>query len=369
METQGKDYLLLSDGSKLKWLDTTYKTYLNRMTVLYGPTGSGKTTILNEIMYLLNHHIPLVFVIAPTNFANGIYTDKIPSRCIKPGTSVDDTIDFLQKLLVRQKNVTNIYNMVNNVLNLKSIFDKIVDTRAKALANLAVRGADKSLKDTMRSHTLNIAEKKSKKIAIIETRDSILRRIYKICISKHKDSLARDSSLTKKQNLIIRFLYINPQCLLLLDDCASRFKTWVKKSTVIKEIFYEFRHYNGTTVILAQNDKEIDSEFRKNVHNSIFADEQSAISNFTRASNGYGKPTKKRAAMCVEVVYPQDATKCKHFKKLLYFNNSADPFRFFQADLYEDFRMCGDGVWKLNKKIDVVQRPDKDDNPIFNMYI
>ena len=52
----------------------------------------------------------------------------------------------------------------------------------------------------------------------------------------------------------------NPNIMLILDDCASQFKKWYKKSSIIKQIFYEGRWRFFTTVITAQDDKEIDSD-------------------------------------------------------------------------------------------------------------
>ena len=44
--------LCLSDKTKLKWLPKNHKDYLNRTTIIYGRTNSGKSTIIDDIMYL-----------------------------------------------------------------------------------------------------------------------------------------------------------------------------------------------------------------------------------------------------------------------------------------------------------------------------
>jgi hypothetical protein len=154
-----------------------------------------------------------------------------------------------------------------------------------------------------------------------------------------------------------------------LDDCASRFKTWVKKSTIIKQIFYEFRHNGGTTIMTAQNDKEIDSEYRKNVMVSIFTDERSAVSNFTRGSNSFGKSTKAYAEKCIAATFAQAKNEPKHYKKLVHFNNSPDPFRYVQADLYDDFKVGSKAIWLLDQEADNHEEEEQKNNPLFEKYL
>ena len=97
--------ITLPDKTKLKWFEKDYKNYLNKTTIVYGRTNSGKSTIIEEIMYLCKDYIPTVFVIAPTNSSNNAYTNKIP-------TSVEElellsTDAFLQSTL-RGQNVGKI---------------------------------------------------------------------------------------------------------------------------------------------------------------------------------------------------------------------------------------------------------------------
>lgn len=358
--------IVLTDGSRLEWLEKSYKIFLNKMTIIYGPSGSGKTTILNEIMYLLKPHIPHVWVISPTNFANKMFVGKVAPHCIKPGTDVTKTIQFLEKLLSHQRNVKNLYEMSNDIEILESIFKKIFDTRASSMVNQIRNDASRFIQITNGMRTLNIAERKVKILDIEKKRDNMLRRIYKACITKHKSSLDRDT-LTEQENVAIKFININPRCLLILDDCASRFKEWVKKSSTIKQIFYEFRNYGGSTCITAQNDKEIDSEYRKNAMVNIFTDDQSAVSNFTRPSNSYSKHTKEKAMLCINAIYSQ-TSRVKHYKKLVYFNNSSDPFRYTQADLYNDFRMGCSYDWLMSKKISEKNEESEEINPYFERY-
>lgn len=44
---------IISDGVSINYIPKDYKYYLNKSTILFGASGSGKSTILIEILYLL----------------------------------------------------------------------------------------------------------------------------------------------------------------------------------------------------------------------------------------------------------------------------------------------------------------------------
>ena len=158
-------------------------------------------------------------------------------------------------------------------------------------------------------------------------------------------------NLTEEELCCVNYLDFKPHVLLIFDDCASIFKKWVKESTVIKEMFYNGRHYYITIIITAQDDKEIVSELRKNAIINIFTTHQSAQANFTRSANAYPKHERERADLCIKKIFKQDSQK-KNFKKLVYVqNNDDDPFYYTIADLYGNFRVGCPALWKLDEKI------------------
>jgi predicted AAA+ superfamily ATPase len=57
---------------------------MNKTTILYGPRESGKSTLIEEIIYLCKDHIPVVFLVLGTNVDNsGAFSNRIPKTCIK----------------------------------------------------------------------------------------------------------------------------------------------------------------------------------------------------------------------------------------------------------------------------------------------
>jgi hypothetical protein len=338
--------LVLSDKTKLKYFTKNYKYFLNKTTIAYGRTMSGKSTIIEEIMFLCKDYIPTVFVVAPTNSSNNAYTDKIPSQFILKNLEVE----WLDSFLHRQKNSAGAYINANKLEVLKMLFDRISDDTSQTLELSIGKKAKNSIIFIEESY-MDFSNKKSQKAQIMEERGNMLRKLYKTTIRFNKVQLEQQSNLSKSERAALSFLDFNPNIMLILDDCASTFKKLYKKSTAIKEIFYEGRHYFITTLISAQDDKEIDSELRKNTTVSIFTTSQASTSNFERASNGYAKHEKVKAKHCIETVFKQDENDIKHHRKLVYLQGESEPFRYTIADLYDDFRMGSIPMWEYAEKI------------------
>lgn len=355
--------LFLSDRTKLRWLTKSHTDYLNKTTIIYGRTNSGKSTIIEEIMFLCKDFIPTVFVVAPTNSSNNAYTDKIPSQFILKELDVD----WLDKFLTRQKNSAGAYINANKIDILKDLFNRISDDTATALEISIAKKAHNSMLMIDES-SMEFIEKKKQKAQILVDRDEMLRKLYKTSIRHNKVALEQKSDLRKSEKAALSFLDFNPNVLLILDDCASKFKKMYKKSSAIKEIFYEGRHYFITLIISSQDDKEIDSELRKNTTISIFTTAQSATSNFERSSNGYPKHEKLRAKLCTETVFKQDDNDIRHYQKLVYIQNQSDPFRYTIADVRDDFRMGSKPMWEYSDKIKSKQDSLNKDNPLFDKY-
>jgi hypothetical protein len=350
--------LQLSDRSKLKYFEKSAKYYLNKTTIIYGRTNSGKTTIIDEVMFLLKPHIPLIFVVAPTNASNNAYTDKIPPQCIFKELDVN----WLEKLLTRQKNSAGAYINANKLPTLKALFDMVSDSSSRSIELSIIKKAANAL-IYLDECVMDFSSKKLQKSQILVERDVILKKIYKTSIRYNKVNLENDKALTKSQKAALAFLDFNPNIVLILDDCASKFKMMAKKSTAIKEIFYEGRHYFITLIISAQDDKEIDSELRKNTTVSMFTTAQSATSNFERTSNGYPKHEKLMAKLCTDTIFKQDSNDLTHFRKFVYIQNESNPFCYTIADLYDDFTMGSSPLWdfsnRIGKKSDTVDKNNK----------
>jgi hypothetical protein len=339
--------LLLDDGTNLPWLRKSAEFYLNKTTLIYGQTDSGKSTIIDEILFLCKDVISFPFVICPTSQSNSFYSSRIPESCIK--LNLDKA--WIEKFAKQQSNRARIYNTANSMKNLESLFNKTPNNkRAKTVEDTIRTSGTQYHRDIDNSTTMTFIQKREQKKEINKSMAKKLVELYKTHIRLHKVVLEKRDDLTKDEQCSLKYLDFRPHCLLIFDDCAAVFKKWVKESPTIKTLFYAGRHDYITFIITTQDDKEIDSELRKNSKVSIFTTEQAAISNYDRPSNSYPKHIKARAILSAKKIFEQDGT--RNFRKLVHLSGvSGDPFYYTVADLYDEFHVGAPSVWELDQKI------------------
>ncbi len=362
--------LYLEDGSALRWFTRSYEDFLNKTTLIYGRTQSGKSTIVLEIMNMLKDHISIPFVVSQSNAAD--FIGKIPKNCINPSI----TKEWLEEFLLAQKGRADLYNKANNMKTLKFLFDKIKTAQAENMEKMLVQMAEKHIGNIEYNNKLDYSAKREQIKAIQEMQVKKLVELYKSNIRSYKYILdGMVDKLSRDEICCLNYLDFVPHALLVFDDCASVFKKWVKQSTVIKEIFYAGRWAYITFIITSQDDKEIESELRKNAIVSFFTTPQAAIANFTRASNAYPKHEKLRADLAVKRIFKgaaeaNSSLRTKNFKKLVYIQNREDPFMYIIAELCLDFKMGCPSLWDLDKKIEETKAGNSNEElqGFFNRY-
>lgn len=369
METQTNKDLILDDGSSIEMFNKDYNKFFNRTTIIYGRTDSGKSTIINELMFLLKDHISIPFVICESSVVikASPYFNKIPNPLIK----FSATKAWFEEVLKFQKGRTAIFITANDICNLKILFDKINSSAGNEIEQSIICNSEKYINMIMANTKLSNSQRKKQKDKIEKTQATHLKKLYKNYVRKYKTTLECIKDLTPDEICCINYLDFNPSLLIIYDDCAANFKSWVKSSTSIKEIFYNGRHYNITQIISVQDDKEIDSELRKNALISIFTTERSATSNFERKSNNYQKDEVKYAAICSKKIFDiNDYGMEKNFRKLIYMLNAGNkPFQYTIADIPEDFQLGCPALWKIDTRLkDLKKNNLSSNNAFFDNY-
>jgi len=339
-------YILLEDQSKLHWLPKRYDLYFNKTTLIFGAPQTGKTTILDEILYLCRNKAPVIFAIAPTNASNNTYTGKIPKSCILSELK----IPWIENFVRRQRYLAEVYQNSNNLATLKSLFCRVATDSDIRLVKTTVKRATDAV-SFIEKQDWPFSKKRSQRIEITQVRDNFLRKYFKNVIRSKKHILMARIDLSILERGALDYLDINPNAVLILDDCASNFKKWYKQTTAFKEMFYNVRWLNLTLIITTQDDKEIDSELRKSSMIQIFTSSQIASANFERGSNFYSKDIRLRSQRCIKACFDQPKGELPHFRKLVYIRGDSEPFRYTIAELYEDFKFGCSELWKFDKKI------------------
>jgi len=339
--------LSLSDGSRLHWLEKDPALFLDQTIAIYGRRKSGKSTMIDDIMYVLRNDISIVFVVSQTASSTNPYEGKLPKCCVKHNASKE----WLESLVNNQKKRALIYNTANNEKILESLFKKIQSPTASAMQKSIILKANQKLQ-TLEQSTLQFAVKRLQKQEIQKIMRKAILTLYKKEIANFSHQLLARKDLTTQERIAIQYLNFNPRVLLVFDDCASVFKKWTKESPLINEIFYNGRWLFFTVIISTQTDKVVSTELRGNAMINIFTNKEAAITNFNRNSNGYTKEDRQRAATCVEMVFGSSHDDHNH-KKLVYLPFvDGDLFRYTVADIHDAFQMCSPIVWELDNGSD-----------------
>lgn len=366
----GKE-LILQDGTKLEWLTKSPHTFLNKSIVLYGLSGTGKSKIILDILYIMRNHISFPFIITKSQ-ASALenFGKIIPRGCIKWNL----TKEWLELFIIKQTERASIYNTVNKLENLKKVFDMIDNNTATLLETQVIHDADCRIQSIELNSTIAYAKKTNLTKGIRKARDEALAVLYKKFIRVYRVELdGIRPEMTRACQLVIKFLDFMPHALLVFDDCAFMIKQWVKESTSMKDLFYQGRH-NYTTILLgSQADKELDPEIRKSAYISVFTTIQDVISSFSKASNCFPDRDRKRALACANAVFMPDGIMSNdNFQKLVYIRHDAhNPLRYTIADLHEEeeHRIGASCVWELDEMLYPRDDEKKSEARVFDKYI
>lgn len=313
---------------KIRPLDKTYKHYLNKSTILFGASGSGKSTILIDILYQLKDHVPLVFVFSPTSDTNNAFDGIVPGPLIYQNVE----IEILTSIYNRQQAATKIFNTVNNINTLKSIFVAIATPEELRLESLAIENANRILSKK------NISD-------LTRLRDDYLIKLYKKSIRGKKELAAIRSPGTVTQ-YVLKYLDFNPNCVVVLDDCGAVLKKF-QKEEVVKKIIFQGRHSYINIILTLQDDLNLDSSIKKNAFVNIFTTARCATAYFERGSNSFSRKDKELAARSILSTFAAGSD----FKKLVYIRDDLEPFRYVVADIHDNFRFGNSHLWDMCNKI------------------
>jgi energy-coupling factor transporter ATP-binding protein EcfA2 len=357
--------IFTNDGEEIPLFDKKYSYFLNKSIILYGSSGSGKSMIMRDILYILKDHIPNMVVIAPTNHLNKSFDDIIPSQLIFP----DVTEELIQNIFKRQKTVVKLYNMVNDITKLEQIYNKLAQLSDNFIKNKIINSYNQIKYKYDQNEELHIVEKKIKLKELEDVHKKSLIEFYKKIINRYRNQIMNNQSLQIKfddiEFKIIKCININPNFLLILDDCAYNANVW-SKYIEIKEIFMNGRHHKITFMISFQDDKLLDSGLRKNAFINIFTTEIVCNAFFQRSANNFTKQEKNRITKLANCIFNDPKLKDKNYKKLVYIKDKNPNVYYILADYIENFKF---GSGYLHNLCNKVKRKDDSNEDNFNLEI
>lgn len=271
--------------------------FLNKSSLMYGASGSGKSVIIMAALKALKPFIDQIVVFAPTDPSNQTYSKRaVP----KPYIHYNVSEKIIEDIWERQEAFTAVYKKANDLTHLGSLFrrlnlrnvnmliSKIESTKREHIEEVYQNFLDQSVRDD-KIEKLN------------EQFNDILALIYKKYIAENLPKL-KSHKLNKDELHCLKYLYFNPKMVMVFDDCAAELKK-IQSKPIIRKLFYQARHVNISLIIACQDDKDLDSSLKKNAFLNFFCDPVVTEAFFTRGSVQIPKETKKKGVTCAKTIF------------------------------------------------------------------
>ncbi len=303
---------IYASGHAVPRVDDSKNYFKGVLTILYGPSGSGKSSLVQHILNTLRDSIPLIIVCCPTASLNGDYNGIVPEQCIYDEVNKP----LMQRLFQRQTNVMAMYDLVRNVDQIKSIYALIADNDSRAkiqkLTDIYRKGSSE-IKNSCKEDEIDsmLEELKTK---YNKKRVKIMRG----CINAHIDRL-NSLPLTEMQRSILTNFNINPRIMLLFDDVMHNVSEWSKWEET-KKLFFQARHFGVACCLTAQSITLIPPQLRSNAHVSIFTTQTIANEFVSKATSGIPNDQRKMISKIAAAVFaPSEDRSRPNYKKLVIF--------------------------------------------------
>lgn len=345
------------DGEKIPYLPNRASQFMDRSTVLYGPSKTGKSVAIKAIMKTLCPHIEQVILVSPTEAQNRGYAGIIPKAWIhsriwlppKEGTKGADReggMRFFEKIWARQEMATSVYNRVNRIKILERLFRRIANKDDHRKVRKMNSYTETQQKRIRRHYTGGELETRMK--GLNEQIKQLQLTFYKKTIIEKRKHLDRNwDSLSSDEQFTLARIDFNPRLLIILDDCAAELTSKIANSEVFKKIFFQGRHAMITIMIACHTPNDLPTGLRKNAMNSIFTSPDCATSYFTNSSNGFSVPTRKALVGKISSVFASE----KSFLKFAYDRDEKARFFVFQVEYPRAFRFGSEELWRIGDAI------------------
>lgn len=300
-----------SDNETIKYtmtalaeLDMNFKLFLDRSTVLYGESGSGKSFAIADILYTIKPHIDQIIVVCPTDPINRAYSGNseqgnglVPLACIHHQI----TEELLENIWKRQEAFAAVYARANNIIILESLYAKVARYAPKEDAQIAIIRKTKASREAEIKQKLPPDAATAKIKALNEDFTKLIIKCYKQVINLNMTKL-RDMTLSEDEKFSLKFLNFNPRLVLIFDDCTDQLKQF-KAHPVIQKLFYQGRWAFITTIIACHTDKSLDPELKKNSFVNIFTESGCCHAYIERPSNDLTREQIKSAQEAVKQTF------------------------------------------------------------------
>lgn len=315
-----------------------YKHFLDKSTIIYGETGTGKSFIVGDIMHSLKSQIDQVIVFSPTDNMNHTYDRGLVPKAFIHYKIEPHTLDVMWE---RQEALSAVYTRANNKETIMSLYRRINDAEYKMVVSTVRNKLSKHIQQISMAADKDAVKEKIDEVK--HTCDEFLKTAYKECIKKHMGELGRQQ-LSEDERFALQYLNINPRLLLIFDDCTdllSRLKT----NKIIQKLFYQGRHCYVTIIIACHTDKALASEIRAQSFINIFTEDKTFRAYFKRTD--CDRESKKEAEKVCSAVF----TPLKKHQKLVITRRDGKYHKYTAAE-HPGFKFCSNIVQNYSSRLE-----------------
>ena len=268
-------------------LQLTGPEIIGKSMVVYGPSGSGKSSIIRHALLQLKDLVSFPIIICPTETTSPhpSYIDIVPISCIhtsmyKPdpesnGKKKEKESDAIRRFFIElldwQEAKCNLFNRANSKPGMMKLWNKLPRNHNKEIVYTKIQQMHKV--KTKYISNLSSNHNKAQDILQIEINkiegkytDYVL-QLIKQYIIMNRDQLGKQL-LSKEELENLEYIDINKEIVLVLDDCSSELRTLAKEKRFV-QLFYQGRHKGVTLIVSCHDDTDLNSNLRKNVFYSI----------------------------------------------------------------------------------------------------
>lgn len=322
---------------------------LNKSAIFYGSSGTGKTILMKDFMFLMRKLFPIVFVFAPTNYEKNDFAKILPSPLIYEDFGIDD----IRRIYLRQREAARHYNNANKIDVLRNLFSRIADKKSQQFIDRLELLREKAQQKIEETYSTDLAVRREKLEEINDLFHAKITQFYKQIIKARVNYIDR-STLSVDERAAIKFINFISRLLIMFDDAGTELISLIKadsntKATkkvkeagdtqngeVIKNFFFKGRHSHMTHWYAFQEDTNLDTGIRRGAFYSFFTDKQTALAFFNKSGNGFTAVEKRQSEAIINAVFSDAAPK---WAKLVYVKLEKK-FYYIVADQHEDFEMC-----------------------------
>jgi len=277
-------------------MNITTDIVIDRSCAIYGRSGSGKSTVIKHLLYLLHERVPTTVVFSASESVNKGYSSGYVDRAFIHDHVTEAVINNIAE---SQKRRRKLYDQINDIDVLSNLFARI--------ANEAER---RSWGEMRRVYDDIIAER-GRSAELDDKFHAECVKFLRTHLEPHIASLSRDTALPDAESLTARRFNFNPRLTIVFDDCTTELRA-LKSCDEALELIFRGRHSLCTTIIAIHGRTAILPIMRMNFTLSVFTDSATACD---YAKSDIQQPDKRREFMRVAGMIK---TEPPHTKMMLY---------------------------------------------------